>query len=271
MIEDKILSGLNIFLYFLELYSIYKIWSKFQFKWNLEMTKLPLGPPISGAQWVGLDPFGSDRPTRSLATPPPSSRLTLASAPATPWSPPPSPINLGRLRPSPANRWVASDSPLDGGHDGPRRSDGHTGDAVVSPPGVPLSTWCCAGVPWWSPWLGLARPGAAVCPGVRRRGRHGSVDHLLPGMCSSPLSIACTTSLPSSGYPGVHGLVLLLRLMCWLLLLLALACHVLLLLLCVLLLCALTCHVIASVTMLVLLLLRSSLYCCSAYAIYPML
>ena len=46
MIENFILSDLHIFLYFLELYLIYKILSKFLFKWNCEMTNLPLGPPV---------------------------------------------------------------------------------------------------------------------------------------------------------------------------------------------------------------------------------
>jgi hypothetical protein len=59
------------------------------------------------------------------------------------------------------------------------------GEVVALLPGAPQGAWCSAGVLWWSPGLGLARPGAAVYSGVRRRGRHGRVGHLLPGMCFS--------------------------------------------------------------------------------------
>jgi hypothetical protein len=38
---------------------------------------LPLGPPVSGAQWVGLDQLGSNRPERSLTPSPRAARLTL--------------------------------------------------------------------------------------------------------------------------------------------------------------------------------------------------
>jgi hypothetical protein len=52
---------------------------------------LPLGPPVSGAQWVGLNQLGSNRPERSLTRLPPRAARPnpnpLSFALATPWSP----------------------------------------------------------------------------------------------------------------------------------------------------------------------------------------
>jgi hypothetical protein len=227
-----------------------------------------LGPTCQGEpEWVGLDPIGFG-PTHSIARHFVSSpRLTLASAPTTSWSPPPSPICPGRLRPSSAVRFVAFTPPLNGAPDGLRRSafggrlrslptllqlglHGDRGDFPLA--GVPGDAVLLRASSWWCwamrhlSWHGLAWPGAAVRSGLCRRGRHDRAYYLLRLVSAPPcLSLACSTSFPSSGCLGIHGPVPLLLYVCWFLLL-----------------CTLACYDVASVAMHVLLLCL----CCCSYA-----
>jgi hypothetical protein len=210
------LINFHIFNYFFRaikhLLLIFKVSAFYEF---VKCLKCPWAPPVrwpNGLSLTRAAPTGSVGLSRSLPLP---SRETLAlSSPATLWSPAPSPLYSGHLRPSPPVRSVAIERPHDGAPIGPRRSVFHRRHR--SPP-TPLrhgrgDSWCfvarrrsrrrgvavCLAVVALEPlrlanaWLGhglaLPWPGCAAVPPRWRRGALLQVCRLLLSCLLYPFS-----------------------------------------------------------------------------------